>query len=236
LNVYGRPSKDLVGKAKQFLKTPMEKKIEGYTGISTVKKFLDAFLYQGLRWKVKEKEMVAGAAFDVGQRTLFINKQRRFSKEEIQRLIVHEIGTHITRAENGKKHKHKLFLMGFPNYLVTEEGLAVYNEERAGLLHNDLLKTYAGRVVAVDLALQSSFSSVYTTLREYFSDEDAFRLTMRVKRGLKDTSKPGGFTKDYFYLEGYYRVKEFVKKGGSLDSLYTGKIGIEHIPFLRYLE
>ncbi len=77
---------------------------------------------------------------------------------------------------------------------------------------------------------------MYTALCDYFDQEDAFTLTLRVKRGLGDTSKPGAFTKDYLYLDGYYHVKEYVRKGGSLHALYTGKIGIEHVPFLPYLE
>ncbi len=236
LNLYGRPSKDLVQKARTLLTLPAEEEEGHYQGMSSVKKFLDAMLHQGLQWKVKEREMVAGASFDVGEKILFIHPKRRFSENDLKRLVVHEIGTHITRAENAKKRRHKLFLIGFPNYLMTEEGLAVYMEEKAGLLSNAILKRYAGRVVAVDLSLQRSFSSVYTTLCEYFPKEDAFTITMRTKRGMSDTSTPGALTKDYFYLQGYYQVKEYIKKGGSLDALYVGKVGIEHVPFLKYLK
>lgn len=237
LNVYGRPSKDLVQKARHLLALSAEEEEGRYQGVSSVKKFLDAILHQGLhKWKVKEKEMVVGASFDVGEKTLFIHPRRRFSENDLKRLIVHEIGTHITRAEHAKKKRHKLFLIGFPNYLTTEEGLAVYMEEKAGLLSDAILRRYAGRVIAVDLALQSSFSSVYTSLCEYFPKEDAFTLTMRTKRGMSDTSTPGALTKDYVYLHGYYQVKDYIKKGGSLDALYVGKVGIEHVPFLKYLE
>ncbi len=235
LNLYGRPSAELTQKAKQLLRLPSREERGTYQGFSSVKKFLHAMLDQGLQWKIRQKEMVVGAAFDVGEKTLFINPKKRFSEHDLKRLVVHEIETHIRRAENAKKKKQKLFLIGFPHYLMTEEGLAVYSEEQAGLLSNDLLKRYAGRVVAVDLALQTSFHSVYTTLLEYFPKEEAFTLTMRVKRGLKDTSKPGAFTKDYVYLQGYHNIKQFVQKGGDVQALYVGKIGIEHVPFLKYL-
>ena len=235
LNMYGRPSKDLVKQSRQLLDLESDKESTQYTGINSVKKFLDALLSQGLNWKVKEMEMLVGAYFDVSEQVLYINSKRRFSENDLKRLVVHEIGTHITRAENARKQKHRLFWIGLHNYLPTEEGLAVYNEEQAGLLNNDILKMYAGRVVAVDLALKSSFSSVYNSLLEFFSKDDAFILAMRVKRGMADTSNPGGFSKDHYYLKGYYEVKKYVKKGGKLDPLYAGKIGIEHIPFLKYV-
>ena len=37
--------------------------------------------------------------FDVGEKILFIHPKRRFSENDLKRLVVHEIGTHITRAE-----------------------------------------------------------------------------------------------------------------------------------------
>jgi uncharacterized protein (TIGR02421 family) len=236
LALHGRPSKELVKQARSLLDLEHTDTSMQYHGISSVKKFVDALLHQGLQWKVREKDMVAGAYFDSAQGVLWINSQRKFSENDLKRLVVHEIGTHIRRAENAKNKKHKLFLMGFPGYLSTEEGLAMYNEDKAGLLSNDILKMYAGRVVAIDLALQSSFSSVYNSLLEFFTKDDAFMLTMRVKRGLGVTSKPGAFTKDYLYLKGYYDMKKYVKKGGTLDRLYVGKIGIQHVPLLPHLE
>ena len=59
---------------------------------------------------------------------------------------------------------------------MTEEGLAVYMEEKAGLLSNAILKRHAGRVVAVDLSLQRSFSRCSHPC-EYFPKEDAFTIT-----------------------------------------------------------
>lgn len=235
IELYGEPSKEVVRKATKFLDLPSQKESFQYSKISVVKKFLDSLLTKGLNWKVIEKEMVVAAAFNVTERILYINTNRKFSDHDLKRLIVHEIGTHVTRTENGRKQNYKLFSIGFPGYLMTEEGLAVYNESKTGLLSNDVLKNYAGRVVAVDLALKSSFSTVYTNLLESFPKEEAWTLAMRAKRGLADTSKSGAFTKDHVYLSGYYMIKDFVKKGGNLKNLYAGKIGIQHLPHLRRL-
>ena len=149
---------------------------------------------------------------------------------------MHEIGTHIKRAENAKEQKLKLFKIGFPYYLATEEGLAAYNEEIAGVHNNNILRQYAGRVIAVDLALKNAFNVVYTTLQQYFTDFEAFTITLRVKRGLKNTQQPGSYTKDHVYLKGLYAVKDFVRKGGNIKDLYIGKIGIEHVPLIKHMQ
>ena len=233
---YGKPDVDLVRKARVLLNLETETHSVHYDSVSTIKKFLDVLLRHGFNWQVKKADIVVGASFNVTRKTIYINKNKLFSENDIKRLIVHEIGTHITRAENGKNQHYKLFYVGFPNYLITEEGLAVYNEEKAGLLTNNILKTYAGRVIAVDLALKNSFSTTYNSLLEFFSKEEAWILTLRAKRGLIDTSKAGACPKDYLYLAGLYKVKEFVRKGGSIKDLYIGKIGTEHVPLLKYFK
>jgi len=128
-----------------------------------------------------------------------------------------------------------MFEFGFPWYLDTEEGFAAYNEFKCGLLSPKILRNYAGRVIANHLSLSNSFSRVYNHLLEYFTRQDAWNLTLRSKRGLTNTALPGAFTKDHLYLKGFLKVKEFADSGGDMKKLYVGKIGIEHVPLLRYL-
>ncbi len=232
MNLYGQPSQELVLQAKKFLNLEEEEEQIKYDKFASIKKFLEALLLTGLNWSVREKEMIVGATFNLTNKVIYLNKHRKFSENDVERLIVHEIGTHIMRNENGRKQNCRLFALGFPNYLATEEGLAVYNEEKAGLLSNKLMKNYAGRVMSIHFSLKNSFSTVYTQLLEYFNKEDAFTLTMRAKRGNADTSQPGAFTKDYLYLKGYYDVKKFAQHH-DVKQLYVGKIGIQHIPLLH---
>lgn len=228
--LYGKPSQDTIQHAKKLLEAEEEQPTYAtlkHNPASSVKKFLDAFMNNYPAWKVKLKELLVGANFSLADKTLYINKNRIFSEADIQRLIVHEIGTHIARAENASHQMLKMFSYGFPNYLITEEGLAVFNEERAGILSASIAKNYAARVIAVHLSMKHSFSTIYRILLEYFSKEDAFTLTVRAKRGLGDTSSPGSFTKDHIYLSGYFQVKNFARKH-QLKDLYVGKIGTEH--------
>ena len=82
-------------------------------------------------------------------------------------------------------------------------------------------------------ALTRSFREVYTELLDHgFAPEAAFGITKRVKRGLADTSLPGGYVKDHIYLEGKLLVERYIADGGDLTALYVGKIGVSHLEFL----
>lgn len=228
-NLWKRPSIELVSKAHKLLNLSPDKSSMKYNYISAVKKISEYLKEKGYRWQIRERELVADAMTNYRRRTLYLNKNKKHEEACLKRLIVHEVDTHIARAENGGAKIYKLFFVGFPSYLRTEEGLAVYNEERMGVSTNNTWRHYAGRVIAIDLACKNSFSTVYNELLEFFPKETAWNLTVRAKRGLADTSRPGAYTKDSVYLDGYYTVKDFIRRGGSIKDLYLGKIGIEHV-------
>ena len=76
-------------------------------------------------------------------------------------------------------------------------------------------------------------------LKKYgFKDKDAFTITFRAKRNLCDTSQPGGFTKDYVYFSGYYKIKDYVKGDiEKLKDLFIGKIKLKDLKILsKFLE
>src|SRR3989338_2474325 len=199
--IWGVPDKKLLQTAKKILNRVKAKRRDDGKKIfiaSKIKMTLNFALFKyGLReWQVKEKNMIASAAVKSADRELLIKKNEKFSKRFIERLIVHEIGTHIIRAENGLRQPYKIFSRGLPGYLMTEEGLAVVNEEIHGCLDPFTLKIYAGRILAVQRALKGSFRSTYNFLCKHFTKDTAWRLTVRAKRGLTDTSQIGGCTKD----------------------------------------
>ncbi|MBT4541153.1 DUF1704 domain-containing protein [Candidatus Woesearchaeota archaeon] len=231
--VYGIPDEELIKKAKKMLRTlKVDNKKTDLTSKQVIRRMKYAFIKYGFSWQIKEKAMAAGAAVNNTKKELLIKKDSKFSKKFFKRLIVHEIGTHIVRSENGSYQPFKIFERGLPNYLMTEEGLAVVNEEMNGCLDNTILKRYAARVVAVDMATKYGFRRVYNYLKKYLDQDLAWRTTVRVKRGLTDTSKPGGCTKDFAYLRGYIAVKQFVEDGGKLEKLYYGKVGIQHVDII----
>ncbi|MDY6769446.1 MAG: hypothetical protein SVU88_00570, partial [Candidatus Nanohaloarchaea archaeon] len=54
----------------------------------------------------------------------------------------------------------------------------------------------------------------------------AFIRAYRVKRGLQDTSRPGGFIKDHIYFQGYRRLEQ---EPGLAADLYAGKLGFDDV-------
>lgn len=234
--LFGKPTDSLLARARnQAKRISPKKRQKNLSHKEVVSLFKKAFVKYGLNWEIKEKDMVASAAVIAEENTLYLKKGAKFSRQFITQLIVHEIGTHILRAENGRRQPYRMFGVGLPGYLETEEGLALYNQEIHDCMNERLLQMYAGRVLASQYAISHSFRETYTYLRRYFTQNDAWKLTLRVKRGLCDTSLPGAFTKDIAYLKGYYQVKEYIRKGGSYNDLYIGKIGIQHIKLVKQL-
>ena len=229
--IYPPPSRELVKQAKKILKLKPSKKPAKILKKEAVAMLRSAFKMQGIRWKIINKTMVSNARVQPSKHILYLKKREKFSRDYVKRLILHEIGTHALRTENGKMQMLRIFKYGFANHLETEEGLAAYNEYKGGLMTHSILRTYAGRVLAVHYALKYSFLKTYDHLCKYFKPKTSWKLTLRAKRGVKDTSKPGAYTKDVVYLRGFLRVLEFAKKR-DVNQLYVGKIKIED---LRYI-
>ena len=231
--IYGLPSKSVLERAANFLSLESEKEQKTIESKQAANMIQAEINHYGFNYDVSVKTMSASAHVLVARRKIFVKDSFTFSDNFIKRLIIHEIGTHVLRAENGREQPFLIFFHGLPNYLSTEEGLAVVNEERFGLLNNEELKNYAARAVAVKMAMTESFSKIFNYLCEFFSPATAFRLATRAKRGISDTSKPGGCPKDYVYIDGYLKVKEFVESGGSVNQLYIGKVSLGDLPLLK---
>lgn len=237
--IFGVPDKELLDNAYKILENKAceeDKNIPSKKICDMVKRVLDVL---GLgNWDVRTKNMTARAAVVASKKKVYIRKNSLFSLNFVKGMIVHEIGTHVFRASNGEKQPYDIFRTGLPNYLMTEEGLAVNAEEMNNCLKINTLRAYAGRVIAVHLSLKAGFRQVFEELRKYFDDNLAWRITLRAKRGLVDTSKPGAYTKDYLYLKGYYEVKKFLEENrdNGLKTLYYGKIGLEHVPLMKDIE
>ncbi|MBT3408135.1 DUF1704 domain-containing protein [Candidatus Woesearchaeota archaeon] len=231
--LYGVPDKTLIKKANKLIYLKINPEEPIYSTNEIIDKLNIAFVKYGFNWNVEKKNMVASAAVKLQKKQLLIKTNSKFSENFLKRIIVHEIGTHIVRAENGENQPYKFFSRGLPGYLMTEEGLAVYNEEINDCLNNFILKIYAGRVIAINTAMNNSFVQTYSHLRKYFTKNTSWRLTLRAKRGLFDTEQNGALTKDIAYLKGYLQIKNYIKTNGNIDNLYYGKIGLEHIKLLN---
>ncbi|MBS3128982.1 DUF1704 domain-containing protein [Candidatus Woesearchaeota archaeon] len=225
---YGKPSPELVETAKKILAKKI-KDNEQYT--LSAKEVAEFLRRQAKRWNIPwsieiKKHLGARADNVTSEKTIYLKHGEQFSVEDAKRLAIHELGVHARRALMGEQQSYKIFLIGTAEYEATEEGLAAAVEEIKQVSTPKVLKSYAGRVLAVHLSLKHSFRAVYSHLVEYFAPQEAYQLTMRAKRGMLDTSQPGAFTKDYIYLKGM----EEVKKIKDIKKLFSGRIGIEDMP------
>ncbi len=235
--LYGKPADSVVAQSLAILREDRgpahsERIVTAQGLASALEKRLTGL---GLAWRLEISAAIsARVTVSSLHKRIRIKHGERFSPQEVRRLLAHEIEVHVFRRENGAQQPFRIFRHGFPGYLETEEGLAAYAEQRMGLLDHDQLRIYAARVLAADLALQGSFTDVFTALREYLPPEQAYAIAQRVKRGLTNTAQPGGFTKDQCYLSGYLAVSQ-AANAGLLNLLYTGKVGLADIPLVRKL-
>ncbi|MBN1175832.1 DUF1704 domain-containing protein [Candidatus Woesearchaeota archaeon] len=234
---------ETLDKAKETLDKEIEEVEESEKEISSQElgnKLRQELEKYGLNdWKINyNKNASSTVNVNGGKKKITIRDETYFSESHVQKLIIHEIGTHALRSENGRQQEYKIFSTGLPNYLSTEEGLASYNEEQQGVSNPHIIKRLARNVLMTSVASKGSFMDIYNSIRPYFEedeegDEKTFKMCVRIKRGLGDTKKPGGFLKDHAYFQGLCKIRKFVKEGGDLKKLYAGKIGIQHLLLLE---
>lgn len=149
-----------------------------------------------------------------------------FREEDLLGMLYHEIGTHAIRRINYEQQpwfkKKKKY--GFRSYLKTEEGLAVLHSLFPAT--DKLAYSSALRYLAVVKAQKMSLSRTYQFLSQYIKDPDrCWIATFRQKRGLTDTSKAGGYTKDLVYFEGLVHVWTYLNKHNfNINDIYFGKM------------
>lgn len=239
--IYGVPDKSILKEARDLLTSASKVNF-----ISTAKKLtseevadkLKGILKQyGLKdWTVETThDTISGVVVVSGSKKVLVHANAILAPSRIGPVITHEIETHVLTAINGRQQPLIIFASGFAGSIRTQEGLAGYNvwQQYPELAHRPA-RFWARNTIAVDLALRQSFREVYDGVRALgFSEHFAFLITTKTKRGYKDTSKAGAFTKDYLYLAGLRDVRNFVENGGDLRDLYIGKININDLEMIR---
>ena len=195
-----------------------------------------------------------------GPERIRIRTTARFTDRDVDQLVHHEAGIHVTTALNGR-HQTQLPLLAssHPGTTRTQEGLAVFSEFITGCMDLDRLSRLADRVLGIQMAVDGAdFIEVYRHFleqagehleddqqprsRDRFTQAEklAFEQTRRIFRGGVLT---GGapFTKDVVYLDGLLRVHDFLRsviaagRADVLMLLFCGKLDLEDIPVLCQL-
>ncbi|NUP99336.1 MAG: DUF1704 domain-containing protein [Armatimonadetes bacterium] len=238
--LYGEPAPETIALAEAWLALPSE---EAGVGPALSREEVEQAMWASLKstgltgWTVRwVAEMTSQASVLPVSKVLKLNPARSFTREDVLRLAVHELGVHARRAEAAAALPLESCRSGFAGYLATEEGLALYLEEQAGVLTTLQRRRYAARAWAV-AHRQLGFGALYERLRAWhLSADDAWTVCVRIKRGLVDTGRPGGFVKDHVYLSGYREVAAYVAAGGSTDRLLAaGKSPLRLLPAVAAL-
>lgn len=185
---------------------------------------------QDFHFALEIRDDVPGILVSRGK--LMVGQSATFSRDRVQAILAHEIGTHIVTYFNGMAQPFQQFHSGMSDYEGLQEGLAVFSEFLVGGLSRRRMHTLAGRIYAVDAMTQGAeFNEVFRLLTDElgFSVEQAFLISMRVFRG-------GGFTKDVVYLRGLLELIEYLQNHQSLEILYIGKIATKHLSFIKELK
>ncbi len=229
LFLFHRPSEKLIYKAENLLNELENSDEEKTLSSNEVVEKIKESLKNISGWKVKYHDK-HGAFVNNALQTIFINKKRKYSQNDIKRLVNHEVKVHIYRYENGRSQDSRIWGEFSEDYLVTEEGLAVYAEKVTDTLNNNCLKDYAGRVIAVDCVIKGeNFKQTFERLKSYrLNNEQAWQLSLRAHRG-------GGFIKDHVYLQGLYEIEDYIREGGDLSLLYVGKVNSKFSPEIKNL-
>lgn len=241
--LYGKPTQSLLKHAKIMLSSrpacalpPKEKDL--LTAEKTAEK-MQAVLdkYSLHNWKVDIRQKLV-ANCTVGGGSVYIRADATFDPVYVDALIKHEIETHVLTAENGTNQPYALFRRGCAGYLDTQEGLAVYNQNRIYTDHHEKWYNPPRNALATQFALSHSFAETRAYLSEElgYDEQKALSQAVTIKRGLRNTSEHGGFTKSLVYLRGLLAVKKFLKNGGNMADLYVGKIALEDIEDVLRIE
>lgn len=242
--IYGIPDNELIENARLILTSPFSPLLkddyqeEPLSAEETALRMQDSLEKIGLtKWTAQLfSPMNAKVLVSRLDKLIKVREDATFSPQDLHRLLVHEIGVHVVRAENGDKQPIGIFSRGLPGYLDTEEGLAVYSEERAGVIETTTMRKYAARVIAAHAALSQSFSDVFYNIAPSVGPDTAFEVVARAKRGFRDTSQPGSHTKDIVYLNGYKNVRQHLKEHpADYEILFAGKFGLQEIGLVKDL-
>lgn len=234
--IFGKPNEEIVDKARDLINKRKSKKQTRNIDPQITKTIFQEHLKEfNLCWKVTIKKRLTSNLFVNPTKKEINIKSRNFSFKEIKTLLCHEIETHVLRSVNGYNQKYKVLgNIGTPSYLETEEGLATVMED---LYHNNnetRLKFICARCIAAESAINNSFYKVFKEIKEKYNlgMNNAYVITKRVKRGLKDTSQPGGYIKDHLYFQGREKIIEYLNQENKLKPLFAGKFGISDLEYL----
>lgn len=165
-----------------------------------------------------------GSLAAAGDGVVIVAQGRRVSREEVARVVLHEVEGHVLPRERGRSRKHGIETLGSAGASEDEEGRALLLEDRASLLSGERKRVLAARHRAARLVMaDATFVEVVRAIRQLVPIADAVAIASRVMRGgyTRGRDVLGGVARERVYLPAFARVASAVAKEPAL----LGRLG-----------
>ncbi len=211
--------------ALQIIKAKSDLDTEKPMKTSEIRDFVKKFnhIYSIHLWL---SERSWGSRFAMKGNKLMMRKWAQVWKKELRSIIAHEIEWHYLRKLNGKKQFLEIFSRGTARYIETDEGIAIYNQNKFLSLKDPKYYGIFERYYFINYAMNHSYKKLLEKMKEYYDNdyEKIFNYILRLKRGMPKFTSDGIFYKDVVYLNGYMDLESFLDNWWDLKKLYMWKI------------
>ncbi len=207
---------------------------EEFLNASDIRDYLKKFNHiYGIKLKVVEADKAA--RFTMKGDSLMLRKWALVGKREIRSIVAHEVEWHYLRKLNGKKSSFSLLSRGWAWYLIADEWIAIYNQNRFLSPRDAKYYSIFERYYFVWYALKHSYRKLISNLSEMYDDDYArvFAYMLRLKRWFEDPSKSWVFMKDVVYVNGLFEVTRYLNTGWKLEDLYIWKLSIQDVETVK---
>lgn len=195
-------------------------------------------------WYVEiSKTSKSGVSVNQEEKKVSIPENRKMTVSALKELLVHEIGTHVSRRVNGERSRLLLLGLGLDRYEGAEEGIATMREQT--LAENPKMNDFSGLDGHFAISLASGidghprdFRGVFSILEKYFyfqniisqlkkngkidtdlaqkkARDSAWNRCVRTFRGTNCAIPGTCFTKDIIYREGNIAIWDVISKDGN---------------------
>lgn len=179
-------------------------------------------------WTVHLKKNAENISVSSANRKLNLPEDRSFSQQEAFRLALHEVGRHVLTFENGRDQNYKVMALGVGGYEKIDEGVAAYMEQKSGLMTEKVYRKYAARLIAVyQMNNGQNRQKTKENLEKLDIDPEI------IQKVIKRVYTSGGLSRDHIYLEGLFRVENYLEEGGNLNNLFIGKVPLKYSEQLK---
>lgn len=201
-------------------------------------------------WQTHISKNLNAISINHKKKEILIPHTRKLSLDKLKMLLMHEIGVHVGRRQNGENSSLQLLGLGLAGYEVGEEGLAGICED---VMKNSFDASFSNLVsyLAVGLVYgldgkKRDFRDLFEILHKFYrfkivknyrkkesidlekveakAKKMAWNCACRVFRGSSCQVKGVCFTKDLIYLKGRMCVwDQFRNQTKEVDRLFCGK-------------